>query len=266
MKNSSPKVDFKAKQQEFTAYIRNPSSNPIPLGLKKNRMLMYRELFFNNVEGFLVGNFPVIRRLLNDEQWLALAQDFFANHHSTTPYFVEIPEEFINYLQNERHNLEDLPFLLELAHYEWVEMAVSIAKTSIIANADDLTDILNKILQVSPLAWPLAYSFPVHKISPQFIPLTAPTQPSFLVVYRDKNDDVHFLEITPVTYRLLEIAQENNGATVEACLLQVAQESPTIAAEQIINTGLQILHELAKKNIVAITEQVCQVFNPDRFA
>jgi hypothetical protein len=260
MKNSSPKVDFKAKQQEFTAYIRDPGNNPLPLGIKKNRMLMYRELFFNNVEGFLAGNFPVIRQLLDDGQWLTLAQDFFANHHSKTPYFTEIPEEFLDYLQNERQNPEDLPFLVELAHYEWMEMAVSIAKADIVDNAGDLGNILDKTLQVSPLAWPLAYSFPVHKISPHFMPLAAPAQPTFLVVYRDKDDEVHFLEITPATYRLLEIAQERDGATVEACLLQVAQESQAIAGEQLIDAGLQILRDLADKNIVAITEQTCQVF------
>ena len=34
--------------------------------------------------------------------------------------------------EDERDNEADFPFLLELAHYEWVEMALSIAK-------DDLT-------------------------------------------------------------------------------------------------------------------------------
>jgi hypothetical protein len=35
----------------------------------------------------------------------------------------------IAYLQNERKtNADDYPFILELAHYEWVEMALSIAQ------------------------------------------------------------------------------------------------------------------------------------------
>lgn len=253
MRNSSPKVDFKARQLEFTAYIRNPDSAPIPLGIKKKRMQMYRQLFFNNIEGFLAGNFPVLRKILNDTQWLALAQDFFATHQCATPYFAEIPEEFIDYLQNERQNLEDLPFLLELAHYEWVEMALSIAKDSILENDNNLTDILHKNIQLSSLAWALAYTYPVHKISPQFVPLTAPNQPTFLVVYRDKDDDMHFLEITPVTYRLLEIVQENNNNTVQHCLLQIAQETRHLNSEKIINAGLEILKGLAEKNIVAIT-------------
>ncbi|WP_394753768.1 DUF2063 domain-containing protein [Crenothrix sp.] len=254
MRNSRPKVDFKAKQLEFAAYIRDPDRNPMPLGIKKKRMQMYRQLFFNNVEGFLAGNFPVIRHLLNDQQWLALAQDFFAHHHCSSPYFSEIPEEFIDYLQNERQNLDDLPFLLELAHYEWVEMALSIAKDNSLENdAIDWANSLHSNIQVSPLAWPLAYSFPVHKISPQFVPLTAPISPTFLIVYRDKSDDVHFLEITPTTYRLLEVIQENANATVESSLMQVAQEAQHSNPELIINTGIQILKGLVDKNIVVIT-------------
>jgi hypothetical protein len=256
MRNSPPKVDFKAKQLEFTTYIRNPDGTPIPLGIKKKRMQMYRQLFFNNIEGFLAGNFPILRKILNDTQWLALAQDFFATHQCTTPYFAEIPEEFIDYLQNERQNLEDLPFLLELAHYEWVEMALSIAKDNILHNDDiDWANSLHSNIQLSPVAWPLAYSYPVHKISPHYLPLTASAQPTFLIVYRDKADDVHFMEITPVTYRLLEIVQENEHSTVESCLMQVAQETQQVNFELIINAGIQVLKDLAEKNIVALSRQ-----------
>jgi len=81
MKNSMLKadrrVDFKSKQDEFAAYIRDPQNNPVPADVKEQRMAMYRELFFNNIEGFLSGNFPVLRQILNDQQWFALAQDFF---------------------------------------------------------------------------------------------------------------------------------------------------------------------------------------------
>lgn len=55
MNAAAPKsgIDFKAKQQEFAAFIRNPDGNPAPDDVESERMLMYRELFFNNVEGFL---------------------------------------------------------------------------------------------------------------------------------------------------------------------------------------------------------------------
>ena len=257
MKNSTLKadrpVDFRSKQDEFAAYIRDPENNPVPADVKEQRMVMYRELFFNNIEGFLSGNFPVLRKILDDQQWFALAQDFFAKHPCKSPYFSQIPEEFLAYLQNERDSSEDFPFMLELAHYEWAEMALSISKDDVGATIQDLDDLLNRNIALSPLAWLLAYQYPVQKIAPAFLPIEAPEQPTFLIVYRNIEDDVNFIEITPLTYRLLEIIQEHENSLAEDCLKQVARESNHSDPEIIIASGLQILKELAGKSIITLT-------------
>jgi hypothetical protein len=246
------RVDFRSKQAEFAAYIRDPENNPAPADVKEQRMSMYRELFFNNIEGFLSGNFPVLRKILDDQQWHALAQDFYAKHPCQSPYFSQIPEEFLDYLQNERDSSDDLPFILELAHYEWVEMALSIAREDVVASNQDLDNLLNRNIALSPLAWPLAYQYPVQKIAPAFLPLEAPEQATFLIVYRNREDDVNFIEITPITYRLLEIIQEHENPLAEDCLKQVARESNHPDLEFIVAGGLQILKELAEKTIITL--------------
>ena len=245
------KVDFKAKQIEFSAYIRDPINNPRPADVKQQRMETYRELFFNNIDSFLSSNFPVIRTILNDQQWFELSQDFFSSHPCTTPYFSEIPEEFIDYLQNERQNPNDYPFLLELAHYEWVEMALSIAKEEITANTDEFISRLSeKTISLSALAWPLVYRYPVQQISPSYLPETAPEQPSYLLVYRTVSDEVNFIQIPSITFRLLQIVQNNRPLSCESCLKQIAQESAHPEPEKIITSALQTLKDLAKKNII----------------
>jgi hypothetical protein len=213
-------------------------------------MAMYRELIFNNIEGFLAGNFPVIRKILGDQQWPELVQDFFANHTCKTPYFSEIAEEFLEYLENERDNADDFPFLLELAHYEWVEMALSIAKDEIKVNQHLPDNLRHSTLQLSPLAWPLVYRFPVQLISPDYLPLEPPEQPTCLIAYRDQDDAVKFIEINAMTYRLLEIIQEHGQINTEDCLNQVTQESRHPNSDVIIAGGLQTLKELAKKNVI----------------
>jgi uncharacterized protein len=243
-------VDFKAKQAEFAAYIRDPDKNPPPADVKKQRIQMYRELFFNNIEGFLSGNFPVLKKILGESQWLTLAEDFFAKHQCQTPHFSEIPEEFLDYLQNERDSSEDYPFMLELAHYEWVEMALSVSRDEISPETPKLDNLLNQTLGLSPLAWSLAYQYPVHKIAPGFLPLEAPEQATFLIVYRDPADEVNFIEITAMTYRLLEIIQEQDNSNTETCLKQVAKEMNHPNPELVISGGLQILKDLAEKTIV----------------
>ncbi len=245
------KVDFKATQSEFANYIRDPFNNPRPADIKKQRIETYRELFFNNIESFLSSNFPVLRAILDEQQWFELSQDFFVRHSCSTPYFSEISEEFIDYLQNERENSADYPFLLELAHYEWVEMALSIAKDEITVNTDDfIANVFQQTISLSPLAWPLAYQFPVQQISPSFLPDSAPKQPTFLLVYRDIADEVNFIQISPITFRLLEILQEKESISCENCLQQIAKESNHSEPETIISSGLQIIKDLAEKNII----------------
>jgi hypothetical protein len=245
MKNSLP--DFDRKQLEFTAYIRDPEHNPVPDGVQQPRMAMYRELFFNNINGFLTSNFPVLRTLLTDAQWFALVQDFFAHHASQSPYFSDIPEEFLAFLEHERDNANDYPFMLELAHYEWVEMALAISKEELVINDTKLT--LETRVQLSSLAWSLVYQYPVHKISPDFLPKTPPEQPTCLIVYRDIDDEVHFIEITPLTYRLLAIIEEQSVCVVD-CLQRMIQETQHPNPELMMTAGLQILAELVEKKII----------------
>jgi hypothetical protein len=248
---NSARVDFAAKQREFTDYIRDPDNNPPPTDAPLERVAVYRELLFNNINGFLSSNFPVLFSLLDAEQWNALAQDFFAKHRCESPYFSEIPEEFIAYLQNERNSGGDLPFLVELAHYEWVEMALAISKDTLAINAD-YSHLAERTVALSPLAWPLAYHYPVHKIAPEFIPSSAPDLPTFLVVHRNAADEVVFIEITPMTYQLLAMLQAQEQVVVGDCLQQMAQASGHPNPELIVAGGLQILDDMAAKNIIAV--------------
>lgn len=251
MNNVQPDTDFKAKQAEFAAYIRDPFNNPPPDDVKKQRMDTYRELFFNNVESFLSSNFPVLRQILNDQQWFELSQAFFSKHQSHTPYFSEIPEEFLEYLQRERNNPDDYPFLLELAHYEWVEMALSIAQEHIEPNSVDFIEtIAEQVISLSPLAWPLVYQFPVQQISPDFLPIEAPEQPTYLLVYRDYDDEVHFIQVNAMTYTLLRLLQDNPETNTLALLRQLIELSDSQNPDAIEAGGLQILRDLAEKGVV----------------
>ena len=92
-------IDFRIKQAEFAAYIRDPRLNPAPADINPLRMQIYHQLFFNNIDSSLSSNFPVLHKILDDEQWLELARDFFATHRCRTPYFSEIADEFLEYLQ-----------------------------------------------------------------------------------------------------------------------------------------------------------------------
>lgn len=243
-------VDFRSKQAEFAGYIRDPANQPAPVDVDAERMQIYHELFFNNIDSFLSGNFPVIRQILNDEQWLRLARHFYANHSCRTPHFSEIAEEFLEYLQN-HPAITDYPFLLELAHYEWVEMALSIAKVSAQPGDESFINQINQHpLALSPLAWSLAYAYPVQRISPDYLPTEPAEQPTYLIVYRDQAFDVHFMQSTALIYRLLQILEENPDSNATDCLQILAAEVPSLSTEVLFNEGIKILQDMAAKGIV----------------
>jgi len=241
-------ADFRVKQAEFAAHIRNPGHCLPPTDVDPRRMAMYCELFLNNIDGFLSSNFPVLRTLLSDTQWRALAQDFFAQHRCQTPHFCEIAEEFLDYLHNERNAENDLPFLLELAHYEWVEMALTIAKEQpVFGDEVFVAALAERPLALSPLAWVLAYQYPVERIGPDFLPTEPPAEPTFLVVYRDASDDVHFMRITAAIYQLLQAIVQQPGQTGLATLRQLPG---TPAGNELQTLALASLRQLATKGIL----------------
>lgn len=244
-------IDFRSKQTEFVAYIRDPDNNPVPEGIKSQRMAMYRELMFNNIQGFLANNFPVLRKILEDPVWEALAQDFFLKHASQSPYFSEISEEFLTYLEYERDTQTNTPaFLLELAHYEWVEMALSISTDSQSENSAEFIDkLLTSELSISSVAWPLVYQFPVHLIAPDFQPTQPSSTPTYLVVYRNSQFAVKFLEINSITYRMLEIIQETDAINATTCFQRIAEESG-LERQAVIHGGTEILKKMAILEII----------------
>lgn len=244
-------LEFQQLQTRLTAHLRDPLHAPAPEGIEDRRLKIYRELFYNNIEGFLANAFPVLRQLLDDTRWHALVRDFFATHESHDPLFHALAEEFLRYLEDERGVVAgDLPFLRELAHYEWVELALSIAEDELTpAIADPNGDLLDGVPVVSPLAWTLAYDYPVHRISPACIPTAPCAAPTYLVVCRNRSDEVKFTEINAVTARLLALIGESPGRTGREHLTQIAAELGA-ELEGIVAAGETMLLALRTRDVV----------------
>lgn len=245
-------ADFKQHQQQFASHIRDPRNNPAPDGIEDRRMAIYRELFFNNVEGFLGNTFPVLKSIINEEQWLSMARDFFSTHSCDTPLFSEISQEFIAYLQNEREPQHwDPPFLLELAHYEWVEMAVAISdEDNKLPVADPNGDLLTGHPLLSPVMRNLSYQFPVHTISPENQPQEPPAEMTHLVVFRNRQDEVHFLEINAVTQQLIEILKQNPQVSGLDSVRMIAETLQHPDPDVITEAGKNLLYNLRHKDVI----------------
>lgn len=243
---------FMRVQYAFAAHLRDPLHNPPPPGIEARRMAVYRESFYNNIDGFLARSFPVLRHLTPDAAWRALVRDYFARHRAHTPLFHEIPNEFMDYLRHERGTHPgDPPFLLELAHYEWAELALSLLERDIDwSGVDREGDLLEGVPLRSPLAWSLSYAFPVHRIGPDYFPDAPGAEPTHLIVYRDRRDEIGFLEINAATARLLELLDQNPHPTGRAALERIARELNHPAPDAVLRGGLDTLRELLRRDVV----------------
>ena len=247
---------FQDKQYAFAAHIRDPEHRPAPDGIEDRRMAIYRKLFFNNLRNLLAKNYPVLRKLHSDEHWDRFIRQFMQNHQAKTPYFLELPEEFLNFLRNEYERQDDdFPFLLELAHYEYIELALSIStESNKLDDVDPEGDLLTNIPVKSVLTWVYAYHYPVHRISKEFQPTEPAEQPIYLAVFRQSDDKVAFLELNSVSASLLNAIQENDtGRSGEELLREIAASINYTNVDGFIQHGVATLNEMRDLEIITGT-------------
>jgi hypothetical protein len=244
--------EFQQKQYAFAAHIRDPENNPAPAGVEDRRMAIYRELFFNNLHNLIGSTFPVIKKLHSRDKFRALIRAFMVRHQAQTPYFLEIPREFLAFLENEYElQDDDFPFLVELAHYEWVELALSVSEeVNDTKDVDVDGDLLRGIPVRSALAWTFAYQFPVHRISLEFKPTAPGETPTFLAICRKANDDMDFMELNPVTARLLELIEANEQDSGRDLLLKLAQEINYPDAGALVEHGAEAMQQMRQAEVL----------------
>jgi uncharacterized protein len=233
-------------QYQFTAHLRDPEHCPAPAGIEDRRMEIYRDLVFCNVEMFLSANFPVIRTLYDEHAWHVLTRDFLREHQCHTPLFPEFGREFLRYVEaRQQRGVDDPQFLLELAHYEWAELALSLDENDLDAVPHDAAgDPLTGVPVISPLACVLGYRYPVHLISLDFRPDEAPAEPTLLLLVRGRDDEVRFHEIDALSAMLIERLQQNSQLTGLECLDALLAERSEQDSAALREAGKDVLIQL----------------------
>lgn len=246
------RLAFQHVQAQMTDWLRDPDTKPAP-AVEQRRLAIYRELFFNNVRDFVENASPVLKSLLPEEEWTALVSDFFARHRCQSPYFRDISLEFRTWMEAERSGFIAIkPWVQELLHYEWVELAAECAEIDsedVRANPDG--DLLEEAPVVGHFVWPLVYRWPVHVLAPENPPAGIPPElPTCLIVYRDNDDVVRFLEVNALTARLVELLQMSSLRSGRNVLEQLASEAGYNDAAAFLPAGLEILLDLRAQGIV----------------
>jgi hypothetical protein len=235
---------FQEFQRTFTLHIRNPAKNRRPKGVPRERMAVYAEIVFHNMESTLAACFPVCKRVLGRRHWTSLVRRFLTEHRCATPLFREIPEEFLRWL--EAHGADDVPpYIPQLAHYEWVELALTVSNACTPEDYAVDGDLMSGLPLLAPALMLLRYDWPVQRISPRIKPTAPLDEPLWLLVFRDVDDEVQFIELNAVSARLIAGLQAGTY-TGRAALERVAEELQHPNPPQVIAFGDALLHELKR--------------------
>ena len=236
--------DFQQQQLAFIRRIKDPSA-PLPEGIRAERMAVYEELFFNNLQNFVSSAFPVLRELLPEAHWRAMCRTFFREQPLQSPYFLDISKAFLHWLPAVASQLP--PFALELAEYEWLELALA---TDLAVAAPGWEFVTESRLALTPLARLCCYQYPVQQISVQFQPATPAIQPVFLLLYRDAHDKVRFLALNAWSAALLQLISAEPGQPLATYIDWLQPYVPEWNQQQLLAQARPLLTDFAARGIV----------------
>jgi len=242
-------MGFSTVQQSFIDYIKEPS-RPLPIGTETRRMKVYRELFFNNIDGFISSGFPVLKSVYSQDAWLTLVQEFFVNHDCQSPIFIDISQEFVIFLQSEYEPKEQDPrFLLELAHYEYMELVVSVAKDNP-SQVPISGSVGSECLCLSDTAKVLQYSYDVEHISEHYQPELPTPTPQFFCLYRDRDDEVVFLRLNPLAAQVLGYLSQSESVTFDTLVAWLHSAYPSMEKKILIKGCEEMIAGLTDKGVI----------------
>ncbi|MCO6433176.1 DNA-binding domain-containing protein [Nitrosomonas nitrosa] len=255
---STPLPEFQRFQYQFTAHIRDPKANARPIGIEARRMKVYSELVYNGIEHSLLICFPVLREVLGKRRWARLVRAFLVKHRCHSPFFRQIPDEFLQFLQATWVATTDYPkFMLELAHYEWMELVLSISThTPDWHRIDPAGDLLKQRPVLNPVLANLHYNWPVHRIAPH---TQVTPKETYLLVFRDVDEQIQFIEINAFTARLLNLL-ETAEFTGQTALERIAEESRYPSLDVLIMGGLAVMQDLCMRG--ALLGVLCDKAHP----
>lgn len=193
----------------LAAHLRAPAAQPCPVELDTRAALLYRDMLADNFDAALRACFPIWIRCLGEANYLYWRDHFIAEHACRSPFFRQIPDEFMAYLSQNPDTLKArLPYALELAHLEWLELALSVAQTEELSDHTESKrqNPWTDVLQLNSAHALVQYAHPVHHLMmhPKFT--EAPNldpNPVSLYLYRDRDEIVQMLEPDTLSLQIL---------------------------------------------------------------
>jgi hypothetical protein len=217
-------------------------------------LALYRRLVRNNLTGVAEKMLSRTRARLNEREAFfdASFAEFLADRGPRTHYLRDVPHEFLAWAEASWSTLiragELPPWALDLARHELTEYAVAAAPDARSqAPAQDIA-LDRPILFAEPVRV-LRYAFAVHELPEEPADRTEPAARAVaLLVYRDSENDVQHLELSPLGAALAErlLAGSSLGEAVTAACAALGVRR----TEAIVGDVSALLANLADRGVV----------------
>lgn len=167
---------------------------------ENERLELYFLLVYNRFEEFIETSLPSLSQYLGDELE-PLVREFMRLKH-TSPLLLDLGNEFVDFFRGKELPLKaKLPFLEELALYEWLEVELFNAPDERLSEGFSWKG----SYRLSSSAKILHFSFPVHRFnSMSYEEMIAAKGNYYLLMYRDRDENVKSVELTEFVYGYLK--------------------------------------------------------------
>ena len=238
---SAALANFQIRQLEFAAYIRDPASNPLPQGIDERRMQVYVDNFFRSVRNFLRSTLKRTSKAVGPECWNAMVREFLARHACKSPFFLDMPTEFLEFLLNFRSEDSDSPFLCELCHFECTELELKYHAATLARDRPQFAEDAELVL--SPLARPLSYAWNVLDEEALSSSAERSSERTWVILVRDRKHRVRRVHSTMLTHRLLQCFEHPVRLPSVASLLANELDAAVDAVSHQVRTTTEYLCE-----------------------
>jgi hypothetical protein len=201
------------------------------------RLGVYRRLVRSNLVEVVLCMMPRTRARMNDACAGAFDADlarFLDEVGPRTHYLRDVPHELFAWAAPQWRARAGVPaYLVDLATHELISFAVGAAESASSGVAQEIS-LDNPLAFIGSMRL-VRYAYAVHELSPDVDDRSSPAKRDVsLLVYRDADNAVRFLDLTPLARAILErlAAGDPLGAAVQsACASENATPTPEVLAD-----------------------------------
>lgn len=201
------KSDTQLIQSELGKFARDGKTS-ISGEVRKERLHHYRRLVRNIADGSLTSAYPILHKILSDEEWNNLVDSFMVRHSASDPQVWKYPKELIDFFENTNYQLDVLnkEFLIDLVKFEWMEMEVHGMEDED-HKQNSLRDPNGKTIFFNPHYKIEHFQYPVHKKNYKDIEKEKGNY--FVMCYRKNSDlQVRYLSLSPLDIIVIQLLEQ----------------------------------------------------------